>query len=107
MFRVYNFFLQNFKNTMHTQNLWKQKEFWHVEHKRSKKKTTTSFIFFKSVNEIKIRGKKKKKKKKNQVDAIRGKLMVQLRRNQQKEGGRKRVENKGEKGEEENKKIKK
>jgi hypothetical protein len=35
--------------------------------------------------------------------------MVQLRKNQQKEGGRKRVENKGEKGEEEkikNKKIK-
>jgi hypothetical protein len=43
------------------------KEIWHVEHTRSKKKTTTSLIFFKSVNEIKIRGKKKKKKKQTKL----------------------------------------
>jgi hypothetical protein len=71
------------------------KEFRHVEHTRPKKKTTTSFIFFKSVNEIKIRGKKRKK---NQVDARRGKMMVQPRKNQQKEGGRKRGKANGKKG---------
>lgn len=41
-----------------------KKEFCHFEHTRSKKKTTTSFIFFKSVNEIKIRGNKRKRKNK-------------------------------------------
>jgi hypothetical protein len=65
-----------------------KKEFCHVEHTRSTKKTTTSFIFFKSVNEIKIGGKKRKKRK-NQVDARRGKMMVQPRKNQQKKGGEK------------------
>jgi hypothetical protein len=44
-----------------------KKEFCHVEHTRSKKETTTSFIFFQSINGIKIRGKKKKKKKQTKL----------------------------------------
>jgi hypothetical protein len=81
-----------------------KKEFYHIEHTRSKKKATTSFIFFKSVNDIKIRGKKENEKK-NQVDARRGKMMVQSRKNQQKEGGRKRGKTKGKRGRNKKKNI--